>query len=156
MVILAHKIALNPTRSQERLLWEHVGYARFAANRAIEDFREGLDDGEWRNDKTLRPRWNARKAELAPWATHLSQNAAKNAIRNVGTAISRWGEYRRALREGRPARYIGFPRWRKRGGQVPGRGVRVRHPDCTAQAAVDRVIGASCSASCFVVTPGVR
>ena len=41
-------------------------------------------------------------------------------------------------------------------GQVPGRGVRVRHPDCTAQAAVDRVIGASCSASCFVVTPGVR
>ena len=115
MTILAHKIALNPTRSQERLLLEHVGYARFGANRAIEDFREGLDDGEWRNDKTLRPRWNARKAELAPWATHLSQNAAKNAIRNVGKAVSRWGEYRRALREGRPARYIGFPRWRKRG-----------------------------------------
>ena len=41
-------------------------------------------------------------------------------------------------------------------GQVPGRGVRVRHPDCTAQAAVDCVSGASCSASCFVVTPGVR
>ena len=38
-------------------------------------------------------------------------------------------------------------------GQVPGRGVRVRHPDCTAQAAVDCVSGASCSASCFVVTP---
>ena len=29
-MILAHKIVLNPTRSQERLLWEHVGYARFA------------------------------------------------------------------------------------------------------------------------------
>ena len=41
-------------------------------------------------------------------------------------------------------------------GQVPGRGVRVRHPDCTAQAAADCVSGASCSASCFVVTPGVR
>ena len=51
-MILAHRIALNPTRSQERLLWEHVGYARFAANRAIEDFREELDDGEWRNDRT--------------------------------------------------------------------------------------------------------
>ena len=112
---LAHKIALNPTRSQERLLWEHVGYARFAANSAIADFCEGLVAREWRNDKTLRPRWNARKAELAPWATHLSQNAAKNAIRNVGKAISRWGDYRRALREGRPARYVGFPRWRKRG-----------------------------------------
>ena len=63
---LAHKIALNPTRSQERLLWEHVGCARFAANSAIADFREGLDAGEWRNDRALRPRWNARKAELAP------------------------------------------------------------------------------------------
>ena len=112
---LAHKIALNPTRRQERLLWEHVGYARFAANSAIADFCEGLVAREWRNDKTLRPRWNARKAELAPWATHLSQNAAKNAIRNVGKAISRWVDYRRALREGRPARYVGFPRWRKRG-----------------------------------------
>ena len=44
----------------------------------------------------------------------------------------------------------------RRQGQVPGRGVRVRHPDCTAQAAADCVSGASCSASCFVVTPGVR
>ena len=58
-MILAHKIALNPTGRQERLLWEHVGYARFAANSAIADFREGLAAGEWRNDKTLRPRWNA-------------------------------------------------------------------------------------------------
>ena len=41
-------------------------------------------------------------------------------------------------------------------GQVPGRGVRVRHPDCTTQAAVDCVSETSCSASCFVVTPGVR
>ena len=41
-------------------------------------------------------------------------------------------------------------------GQVPGCGVRVRHPDCTTQAAADCVSGASCSASCFVATPGVR
>ena len=112
---LAHKIALSPARSQERLLWEHVGYARFAANSAITDFREGLAAGEWRSDNILWPRWNARKAELAPWAAHLSQKAAKNAIRNVGSAISRWGDCRRAPREGRPARCVGFPRWRKGG-----------------------------------------
>ncbi len=58
MTVLAHKTALNPARSQEHLLWEHVGYARFAANRAIEDFREGLADDEWRDDRTLRPRWS--------------------------------------------------------------------------------------------------
>ena len=64
MVISAHQMALNPTRSQERLLWEHVGYARFAANRAIEGFQDGLADGQWRNDKKLRPRWNARTVRL--------------------------------------------------------------------------------------------
>ncbi|MXY22663.1 MAG: hypothetical protein F4Y49_15180 [Dehalococcoidia bacterium] len=95
---------MNPTRRQDRLLWEHVGYARFAANRAIEDFPDGLASGEWRNDRTLRPRWNARKAQIAPWATHLSQNAAKDAIRNVGRAISHWGDCRAALRAGKPAR----------------------------------------------------
>ena len=59
---LAHKIAMNPTPSQERPLREHVGYARFAANSAIADFRDGLTAGEWRNNKRLYPRWNARKA----------------------------------------------------------------------------------------------
>ena len=49
-----------------------------------------------------------------------------------------------------------FVAWLAIIGQVPGRGVRVRHPDCTAQAAADCVSGASCSASCFVVTPGDR
>ena len=38
---------------------------------------DGLVNGEWRNDRVLRPRWNARKAQIAPWAAHLSQNAAK-------------------------------------------------------------------------------
>ena len=74
---MAHSMALTPTRAQERLLWEYVGYARFAANRAIEDFRDGLAAGEWRTDKTLRPRWNTRKAGLAPRGAYLSQNADK-------------------------------------------------------------------------------
>ena len=50
---VAHSMALTPTRAQERLLWERVGYARFAANRAIEDFRDGLAAGEWHYDKTF-------------------------------------------------------------------------------------------------------
>ena len=69
---LAYEVALNPTCSQERLLWEHVGYARFAAKPAIADLQEGLADGEWRNDKELLPRWNTRKAQLAPWAAHIA------------------------------------------------------------------------------------
>ena len=34
---MTKKGALDPPRNQENLLWEHVGYARFAAKRAIED-----------------------------------------------------------------------------------------------------------------------
>ena len=94
---------------------ERVGYARFAANRAIEDFREGLADGEWMNDKTLRPHWNARKAELAPWATHLSQNAAKNAIRNVGKAYIQVGRAQACSERRQTCAIHRLPRWRKRG-----------------------------------------
>ena len=53
-----------PTRRQERLLWEHVGYSRFAANSAIADFREGLTAEEWRNDRALRPTGTLAKLRL--------------------------------------------------------------------------------------------
>ena len=49
-----------------------------AWNHALADFKAGLDDGEFRNDRKLRPRFNAAKASA--WSSELSRNAAKNAI----------------------------------------------------------------------------
>ena len=94
----------------------------------IADFREELAAGVWRNDKMLRPSWNARKAELAPRTTHLSQNAAKNAIRNVGKEVSRWGGYRRALerRQTCAIRRLPLLAQGRRSRQLPG-GQRARH-----------------------------
>ena len=77
-----------------------------------------------RGKQTLRPRFNALKGKVAPWSRELCQNAGKYAIIDLGQAIDRWGEYRKAQKawdagsraggEPRP-RYVGFPRFHQRG-----------------------------------------
>ena len=54
----SHHIALKPTPEQESLFGQQAGYARFAYNWAVGEFKAGLDVGEWLSDRTLRPRWN--------------------------------------------------------------------------------------------------
>ncbi len=110
----AHRVALKPTAEQEALFGQHAGYARFAYNWAVGEFRGGLDVGEWLPERTLRPRWNQVKGMIAPWGAGLSQNAAKYAIIDLGQAISNWGEYRRKRKLGIPAQRVGFPRFKRR------------------------------------------
>ena len=114
-MLMSHRIALRPTAEQEGLFSQHAGYARFAYNWALGEFQAGLEVGEWLRDRTLRPRWNRVKQFIAPWAVPLSQNAAKYAIVDFGQAASTWGEYRRRVKAGhRPARRVGFPRYKRR------------------------------------------
>ena len=111
----AHRVALKPTDEQEALFGQHAGYARFAYNWALGEFRAGLDVGEWLSERTLRPRWNRVKGMIAPWGKVLSQNAAKYAIIDLGQAVQGWGEYRQKLKAGqRAARRAGFPRFKRR------------------------------------------
>ena len=49
-----HRVALKPTPEQESLFGQHAGYARFAYNWAVGEFKAGLDVGEWLSEKTLR------------------------------------------------------------------------------------------------------
>ena len=79
-----HRVALQPTPEQESLFGQHAGYARFAYNWAVGEFKAGLDVGEWLSEKTLRPRWNKVKHMIAPWAADMSQNAAKYAVIDFG------------------------------------------------------------------------
>ena len=111
----AHRIALRPTPEQESLFGQHAGYARFAYNWAVGEFKAGLDVGEWLSEKTLRTRWNKVKHFIAPWAEVLSQNAAKYAIVDFGQAAGAWGTWRKAVKAGKPAgRRRGFPRFKRR------------------------------------------
>ena len=64
----SHRVALKPTAEQEVLFGQHAGYARFAYNWALGEFRAGLEVGEWLSERTLRPRWNRVKGMMAPWA----------------------------------------------------------------------------------------
>ena len=111
----AHRVALKPTLDQELLFSQHAGYARFAYNWAVGEFKAGLDVGEWLPDQTLRPRWNRVKGIIAPWAVVLSQNAAKYAIIDFGQAADAWGAHRKRVKAGRRSgRRVGFPRFKRR------------------------------------------
>ena len=111
----SHRIALKPTPEQETLFGQHAGYARFAYNWALGEFKAGLDVGEWLGERTLRPRWNKVKGMIASWGGELSQNAAKYAIIDLGQAAESWGKYRRKVKAGqRPGRRVGFPRFKRR------------------------------------------
>ena len=93
----AHRVALKSTPDQDSLFSQHAGYAWFAYNWALGEFKAGLDVGEWLNQQSLRPRWNRVKGIIAPWAGPLSQNAAKYAIIDLGAAAENWGEYRKRV-----------------------------------------------------------
>ena len=111
----AHRVALKSTPDQDSLFSQHAGYARFAYNWALGEYKAGLDVGEWLNHQSLRPRWNRVKGIIAPWAGPLSQNAAKYAIIDLGAAAENWGEYRKRLKAGqRAGRRVGFPRFKRR------------------------------------------
>ncbi len=111
----AHRIALRPTPEQASLFGQHAGYARFACNWAVGEFKAGLEVGEWLSERTLRPRWNVVKHFIAPWAQTLSQNPAKYAIIDFGQAADGWGAYHKRLKAGQPGgRRVGFPRFKRR------------------------------------------
>ena len=107
-IIKTHQVCLVTNNAEATLLARHQGYARFAFNHALADFKEGLDAGEWRGDQTLRPRFNTVKRTLAPWSATLSQNASKYAskyaIVELGQAIEAFGSYRKAVRSGKKGR----------------------------------------------------
>ena len=46
-MLKSHRVALRPTSEQESLFLQHAGFARFAYNWAVGEFKAGLDVGEW-------------------------------------------------------------------------------------------------------------
>ena len=111
----SHRVALKPTQQQESLFGQHAGYARFAYNWAVGEFKAGLEMGEWLSERSLRPRWNRVKHIIAPWTSALSQNAAKYAIIDFGQAADAWGAWCKAVKAGNPpGRRRGFPRFKRR------------------------------------------
>ena len=99
---------MDPNNKQATLLAKHCGYARVARNYALSEFKDKLPHGEFPSQMDLRKSFNAVKDEKFPWCRELSQNAAKNGIRNLGDAVKRWRD------KSLPNK---FPRYKKRSGK---------------------------------------
>ena len=90
MALRPQKIELNPNNKQATSLAKHCGYARVAYNFALSSFKAGLDNDEWRDYREIKREFNAIKYDKFDWCPELSQNASKNAIHNLGDAVTRW------------------------------------------------------------------
>ena len=90
MTLRTQKIELNPNNKEATLLSQHAGYARVAFNFALSSFKVGLDTDEWRSHVDIKREFNAVKYDKFHWCSDLSQNASKNAIHNLGDAVTRW------------------------------------------------------------------
>ena len=90
MAIRTQKIVLDPNNKESTLMAQHAGYARVAYNFALSSFKAGLDEDEWRSYIDIKREFNAVKYDKFDWCSDLSQHASKNAIHNLGDAITRW------------------------------------------------------------------
>ena len=89
-LLRSQQIELDPNNKQCTLMAQHCGYKRVAFNFALSSFKSGLDADNWQSEQDLRKEFNASKRDKFPWCSDLSQNASKNAIRDLGDAVTRW------------------------------------------------------------------
>ena len=104
MSFRTHKIALKPNNKQRNWFAQQCGYARFAYNHALADFKASLDNDDFRSVFSLNKRFNQTKKEY-DWTPAQDQRAAFYSIyANLASAIKNWVEKR-----------ANFPKFKKRG-----------------------------------------
>ncbi len=103
MAYKTHKITLAPTFRQRRWFAQQCGYARFAYNRALADFKTGLAQDTFQSWQTLNNNFNKTKKNYT-WVKAQDQRAALYAIKNLGQGIANW-----------VAKRAKFPKFKKRG-----------------------------------------
>ena len=103
MAYKSHKITLRPTDAQKVWFSQQCGYARFAYNAALADFKDGLKADDFRSFIDLNNRFNQAKKAF-DWTKGMDQRAALYAVRHLSEGIQRWKD-----------KLNGFPKFKKRG-----------------------------------------
>ena len=109
-MLIAHKIALDPTDKQRTYFARASGTARFAYNWALSEWkrqyelRKGDPSLPAPSDVSLRRELNARKREEFPWMFDVTKCAAQEAIIDLGGAFRAFFEKRGK-----------YPRFKKKG-----------------------------------------
>ena len=102
-MIKTHKIALRPNREHVAWFYQQCGYAKFAYNSALSDFKAELASDNFLSMYDLNKRFNHKKKAF-DWTKSQDQRAAMYAVHNLGDAIDNW-----------KAKRAKFPRLKKRG-----------------------------------------
>ena len=103
-MLKTHKIALDPNNIQMRWFAQQCGYARFAYNHALADFRSELDKDNFLSVVKLNKRFNVAKKQY-DWTKDMDQVVANKSIfGNLSSAIANWVSKRAK-----------FPKFKKRG-----------------------------------------
>ena len=103
-MIIAHKIALDPTAEQACSFARACGTARFAYNWALAEWKRQYQAGGKPSEAALRRQLNAVKRTEFPWMLAVTKTAPQQAIKNLGAAFKRFfsGQAR-------------YPRFKKKG-----------------------------------------
>ena len=103
-MILAHKIALDPTPEQSVYFARACGVARFSYNWALAEWQRQYKAGEKPSEGALRKRLNALKRAEYPWMLEVTKAAPQQAIKNLGAAFKRFfdgkGKYPKFKKKG--------------------------------------------------------
>ena len=103
-MLKTHKIALNSDKEQRRWFASQSGYARFAYNHALADFKSELNKDNFLSASKLNKRFNAAKKDY-DWTKGMDQVVANKSIfGGLASAISNW--------VGKRAK---FPKFKRRG-----------------------------------------
>jgi putative transposase len=86
-VILAHRIALDPTFRQRRYFVRAAGTARFTWNWALAEWERRYSAGEKPNGKTLKAVFNAIKYQTFPWLKDIHRDAHAQPFANLHQAF---------------------------------------------------------------------
>ncbi len=90
IMLKTHKIALNPNNKQRRWFTQQCGYARFAYNHALADFKAELNDDNFLSAAALNKRFNVAKLQHA-WTKDMDQVVANKSIfDNLSAASANW------------------------------------------------------------------
>jgi len=104
LVVMCHRIAIDPTENQEKLLRQAVGVARFAYNWALAEWKRQYEAGHKPNEAALRRQLNAVKRERFPWMSDVPKSVPQQAVKNLGTAFQKFFRKETA-----------YPRFKKKG-----------------------------------------
>ena len=102
-MIKTHKIPLRPNRAQIAWFYQQCGYAKFAYNSALSDFKTELASDNCLSMYDLNKRFNHKK-KAYDWTQAQDQRAAMYAVHHLGSAIDSWRQKR-----------AGFPKFKRRG-----------------------------------------